>query len=226
MGGQEATARGSREYLRGALAASLERLRTDYVDVYYYHQPDGLTPIAETVAAMAELVDEGNVRAIGVSNVSVGQLEEAVEAAPVAAVQNHYSLLERGPEADVLPRSAELGVSFIPYFPLASGLLTGKYRRGEPAPAGTRLAGRSDALTDEAFDRIEALEEFARARGRTLLELAISGLASQPAVASVIAGATKPEQVRANAAAADWELDDTELEELSALGRDRGATAR
>ncbi len=125
----------------------------------------------------------------------------------------------------MLPRCAELGVSFIPYFPLASGLLTGKYRRGEPAPAGTRLEG-SDRLTDEAFDQIEALEEFASARGHSLLELAIAALASQPAVASVIAGATKPEQVQANAAAAEWELSAEELEELSSLERERGATGR
>src|SRR5256886_9993496 len=192
-------AKGTRDYMRGALAASLERLRTDYVDLYYYHQPDGMTPVAETIATMAELVDDGTVRAIGVSNFSVEQLDEAVEAGPVAALQNRYSLLERAPEADVLPRCAELGVAFIPFFPLASGLLTGKYRRGEPPPAGSRLEG-SDRLTDEAFDQVEALEEFASDHGHSLLELAIAGLASQPAVASVIAGATKPEQVRANPA--------------------------
>ena len=204
LGPDEGMARGSREYMRRALAASLERLRTDYVDVYYYHQPDGITPVAETVGAMRELVEEGRVRAIGVSNFSVEQLDEAVAAGPVAALQNHYSLLDRDAEADVLPRCAELGVGFVPYFPLSSGLLTGKYRRGEPPP-GTRLAGRPEALTDEVFDRVEALEAFAQARGHTLLELAIAGLASQPGVASVIAGATKPEQVRANAAA-EWEL--------------------
>ena len=225
MGGEEGTARGSRDYMRRALASSLERLRTDYVDLYYYHQPDGVTPIAETVAAMAELVEEGPVRAIGVSNFSVEQLDEAVEAAPVAALQNRYSLLEREAEADVLPRCAELGVGFIPYFPLASGLLTGKYSRGQPAPPGTRLEG-SDVLTDEAFDEIERLEEFASARGHTLLELAIAGLASQPAVVSVIAGATKPEQVRSNAAAGDWELGEDDLRELSELGRGRAATGR
>ena len=218
-------AKGTRDYMRGALAGSLERLGTDYVDLYYYHQPDGVTPVAETIAAMTELVEEGTVRAIGVSNFSAEQLDEAVEAGQVAALQNRYSLLERGAEADVLPRCAELGVSFIPYFPLASGLLTGKYRRGEPAPAGTRLEG-SDRLTDEAFDQIEALEEFASARGHSLLELAIAALASQPAVASVIAGATKPEQVQANAAAAEWELSAEELEELSSLERERGATGR
>jgi aryl-alcohol dehydrogenase-like predicted oxidoreductase len=216
---------GSREYMRRSIAGSLERLRTDHVDLYYYHRPDGETPIAETIAAMSELVEEGAVRAIGVSNFSVEQLDEAVEAGPVAALQNRYNLLERGAEADVLPRCEELGVSFIPYFPLASGLLTGKYRRGEAAPSGTRLEG-SDALADEAFDQVEALVEFARARGHTLLELAIAGLASQPAVASVISGATKREQVAANAAAGDWELSADELAELSAIGRDRGSTGR
>jgi aryl-alcohol dehydrogenase-like predicted oxidoreductase len=209
-------ARGSGQYLRRALEASLDRLRTDHLDVYYYHRPDEMTPVAETIAAMHELVEEGSVRAIGVSNFSVEQLDEAVAAGPVAALQNRYSLLVRDAEADVLPRCRELGIAFVPYFPLASGLLTGKYRRGAPAPAGTRLEG-SDVLTDEAFDKVETLEEFARARGHSLVELAIAGLASQPAIPSVIAGATKPEQVRANAAAGDWELDEAELEELSAL---------
>jgi len=205
---------GSRDYVRRAIAASLERLRTDHVDVYYYHRPDGVTPIAETVRAMVELVEEGTVRAIGVSNFTAEQLDEAVEAGPIAALQNRYSLLERGAERDVLPRCRELGVSFVPYFPLASGLLTGKYRRGEAPPPGSRLERRRDALSDEAFDRIELLQEFAEVRGRSLLELAIAGLASQPAIASVIAGATSPEQVRANAAAAEWELSGDELEEL------------
>jgi aryl-alcohol dehydrogenase-like predicted oxidoreductase len=217
--------RGTRDYLRRALAGSLERLRTDRVDLFYYHRPDGETPIAETIEAMHELVEEGSVRAIGVSNFSVEQLDAAVEAGPIAALQNRYSLLDRDAEADVLPRCAELGVSFIPYFPLASGLLTGKYRRGEPPPAGTRLEG-SDALTDEAFDVVEALDDFAQARGHTLLELAIAGLASQPAVASVIAGATRPDQVQANAMAAEWELGVDELAELSSIGRDREATGR
>jgi len=216
MGGEEGTARGTRDCMRRALEGSLERLRTDYVDLYYYHQPDDVTPIAETVAAMTELVEEGRVRAIGVSNFSVEQLNEAVAAGPVAALENRYSLLEREAEADVLPRCAELGVSFIPYFPLAGGLLTGKYRRGEPAPAGTRLEG-SDRLTDEAFDRVEKLEEFAQARGHTLLDLAIAGLASRPAVTSVISGATKPDQVRANASGGEWKLGAEELAELSSI---------
>jgi aryl-alcohol dehydrogenase-like predicted oxidoreductase len=215
--GMDDGARGTRDYVRRAIAASLERLRTNYVDLYYYHRPDGTTPIAETIRAIRELVDEGRVRAIGVSNFSATQLSEAVEAGPVAAIQNRYNLLERKADADVLPRSRELGVSFIPYFPLASGLLTGKYRRGEAAPAGSRLEGRPETLTDEAFDRIERFDEFAGARGHSLLELSIAGLASQPGIPSVISGATSPEQVRANAAAADWQLDEADLEELSAL---------
>jgi aryl-alcohol dehydrogenase-like predicted oxidoreductase len=208
---------GRREYVRRAIAASLERLATDYVDLYYYHRPDGVTPIAETIAALAELVDEGTVRAIGVSNFSVAQLDEAVQAGPVAALQNRYNLLERDAEKDVVPRCAELGVAFIPYFPLASGLLSGKYRRGEPPPAGSRLENRREALSDEAFDRIERLEDFASARSHSLLEAAIAGLASHPAVASVIAGATTAEQVRQNAAAAEWELGADELAELLSL---------
>jgi aryl-alcohol dehydrogenase-like predicted oxidoreductase len=208
---------GSRDYVRRAIASSLERLRTDHVDLYYYHRPDGVTPIAETVRAMLELVEEGSVGAVGVSNFTVEQLDPAVEAGPIAALQNRYNLLERAAEEEVLPRCLELGVSFVPYFPLASGLLTGKYRRGQPPPPGSRLENRPRVLTDEAFDRVERLEQFAEARGRSLLELAIAGLASQPAIASVIAGATTPEQVRANAAAADWELSGDELDELLRL---------
>jgi len=217
FGGGGSSPAGSRDFIRRSLDASLERLRTDYVDVYYYHRPDGVTPMAETIAALRELVEEGRVRAIGISNVSVGQVEEAVEAGPVAAVQNEYSLVERSVEADVLPRCRELGVGFVPYFPLASGLLTGKYRRGEPPPSGSRLEGRPERLTEEAFDRIEALEEFARARGHTLLELAIAALASEPGVASVISGATSPDQVQRNAAAADWELGENDREQLRQL---------
>jgi aryl-alcohol dehydrogenase-like predicted oxidoreductase len=203
---------GSPEYVRRAIDASLERLRTDYVDLYYYHRPDGVTPIAETIGAMHELVGAGKVRHLGISNVDAAQVRDAAAAAPVAVVQNQYSLLERGAEAEVLPVCEELGLGFVPYFPLASGLLTGKYRRGVPAPTGTRLAGRE--IDSKTFDRIETLERFAAARGHTLLELAIGALASQPAVVSVIAGATTPEQVRANAAAAPWRLTPEELAAL------------
>jgi aryl-alcohol dehydrogenase-like predicted oxidoreductase len=214
--------RGSRSYLRRAIDASLERLRTDHVDLYYYHRPDGVTPLAETLEAMHELVDEGKTRAIGCSNLSAAQLREADEFArtagkpQIAALQNRYSLLERAAEAEILPLCREYGIGFVPYFPLASGLLTGKYRRGEPPPAGSRLENRPEARADERLERVEALEAFATEHGHTLLELAIGGLASQPGVVSVIAGATTPEQVRANAAAS-WELTAVELAALAEL---------
>jgi aryl-alcohol dehydrogenase-like predicted oxidoreductase len=208
--GDGVTAGGAPDYVRRAVEASLERLRTDRVDLLYYHRPDGVTPLAETIGAMEELVREGKTRAIGCSNLDAAQLAEA--GTRIVALQNHYSLLERGDEAEVIPLCVELGVSYVPYFPLASGLLTGKYRRGEPAPAGTRLHG--EAIEAEECDRVEALERFARERGRTLLELAIAGLLSQPVIPSVIAGATRPEQVRANAAATEWRLSEEDLAEL------------
>ena len=212
---------GTRSYLRGALEASLERLRTDYVDLYYYHRPDGVTPLTETLAAQWELVDEGRVRAVGCSNLTAEQLREAADLASasgrpqIAALQNRYNLLERDVEDEILPLCRELGIGFIPYFPLASGVLTGKYRRGEPAPAGSRLESRPEAWTADRLDRVDALESFAEERGHTLLELAVGALASRPEVASVIAGATTPEQVRANAAAA-WQLTSDELGALAA----------
>ncbi len=207
---------GAPEYVEQALDASLARLRTDWVDVLYYHRPDGKTPIAQTIVAMQEQVEAGKVRFLGVSNFSAEQLREAVAAGQIAVLQNEYSLLHREPEREVLPACRELGVGFVPYFPLASGLLTGKYRRGEPAPEGTRLHG-GDRVERADWDRIERLERFAQERGHTLLELAIAALASAPGVVSVIAGATKPEQVRANAAAAEWRLSEAELAELSLL---------
>jgi aryl-alcohol dehydrogenase-like predicted oxidoreductase len=211
---------GSAEYAGRALRASLERLRTDHVDLFYYHRPDGKTPIAETLGAMQELVRDGLTRTIGCSNFSAEQLAEADELARAnggsprfAAVKNYYNLLERDAEQEELPAARRLGVAFVPYFPLQNGLLTGKYRRGEPKPEGTRLATRE--IEDEEFDRIEELESFARGLGHTLLELAIAALASQPGIPSVIAGATSAEQVRANAAAADWQLSP---DDLTALG--------
>ena len=212
---------GSGEYAGRALRASLERLRMDHVDLFYYHRPDGVTPLAETLGAMQELVAEGLTRAIGCSNFSAEQLAEADELAKAnggprfVAVQNQYSLLEREAEDDVLPAAQRLNVGFVPYFPLASGLLTGKYRRGEPRPQGTRLEGRE--IDDATFDRLEALEAFTLERGRSLLELAIAALASQPGVPSVIAGATSAEQVRQNAAAADWQLSADELADLARI---------
>ena len=210
--------RGSRAYLRRACDASLERLRTDRIDLFYYHEPDGVTPLAETVGALVELADEGKIRTYGVSNVDADQLREAAAAGDerLAAVQNEYSLLERDAEEAELPVARELGIAFIPYFPLASGLLTGKFRRGAPPPEGTRLAARPERLTDAVFDRLEALEAFAAERGHGLLDLAFAALTSQPDIASVIAGAMRPDQVARNAAAADWQLGE---EDEAALAR-------
>ena len=216
LSGDTGEARGARAYVRRACEASLERLRTDRIDLLYYHEPDGVTPIAETAGALAELADEGKIRAFGVSNVDAAQLREAAGDPRLAAVQNEYNVLEREAEVEVLPLARELGVGFVPFFPLASGMLSGKFRRGEPLPEGTRLSARPERFTDAVFDRLEALEAFAAERGRSLLELAIAALASEPGVASVIAGAMRPEQVAANTAAADWELSD---EERAALAR-------
>jgi aryl-alcohol dehydrogenase-like predicted oxidoreductase len=225
--GDGETARGARAYVRSALDASLERLQTDHVDLLYYHWPDEVTPIAETIAAMAELVSAGKVGAIGVSNLTLEQLDEAAQTAPIAALQNEYSLLARGPERELLPRCVELGIGFVPYYPLAAGLLTGKYRHGGLPPQGTRFAGReamaegtwvSDQVEASAatFALVDRLEEYAAGRGHSLLELAIAGLASRPGVASVIAGATSPAQVAANAVAGDWRLTPAELTEIPA----------
>ena len=214
---------GSRAYVRRAIDASLERLGRDHVDLYYYHRPDGVTPLDETLGAMHELVLEGKVRWLGLSNVEPDHLEQAAAFAeagnsPVVAVQNFFSLIHRDDEAEVLPLARKLGMGYIPYFPLESGLLTGKYRQGEPEPDGARLSGLNDGrLSEERLARVEELEAFATARGHTLLELAIGGLASIEGIPSVIAGATKPEQVRANVAAGNWQLSATELDELAAL---------
>jgi aryl-alcohol dehydrogenase-like predicted oxidoreductase len=212
--------RGSREYIMSAVEASLNRLRTDVIDFYWYHQPDGKTPISETLGALHELVQAGTVRAIGASNFSAGQLAEADAVAreegltPFVAVQNQYSLLVRDAERDVLPECERLGIGFVPYFPLASGLLTGKYRRDAPAPDGTRLSGRDQLATAQQWATLEALEAYAAERGATLLDVAIGGLLARPVVSSVIAGATRPEQVAANVAAAGWEPDEDDLAAL------------
>jgi aryl-alcohol dehydrogenase-like predicted oxidoreductase len=221
--GDGETARGSRAYVRKAIEGSLRRLRTDYVDLYQYHFPDRGTPFEQTFGALNELVDEGKARYVGHSNLHAAEVEQIDALArthgfarPVSA-QNRYSLLHREPEDELLPVCERLGIGVLPYFPLASGLLTGKYRRGQPPPEGTRLAGRDEVFTDETFDRLEALERYADGRGVTLLQVAIGGLAAQPAVASVIAGATKPEQVRANAAAGEWRPSPADLAALNEL---------
>jgi aryl-alcohol dehydrogenase-like predicted oxidoreductase len=212
--------RGSRDYIRWAVEASLRRLRTDVIDVYQMHEPDEETPIEDTLEALHELVQEGTVRHIGSSNYSAAQIEAADRVARehgltrFVAAQNHYSLVEREVEDEILPVCERLGIGMLPFFPLASGLLTGKYTRGEQATEG-RLAGRE--ITEERWDRLERLQQFAKAHDVPLLSVAIGGLAAMPAVASVIAGATKPEQVRANVAAGEWEPTADELAALKAL---------
>jgi aryl-alcohol dehydrogenase-like predicted oxidoreductase len=207
-----------------ACDASLKRLGTDRIDVYLLHQPDDATPIEDTLSAMSRLVDDGKVREIGCSNFSSKQLDEAADAAGehglrrFATVQNEYSLLHTDPRDEVLPACERLDMAFMPYFPLASGLLSGKYRRGEAPPPGSRLAGSQERLTDERFDLVERLAAFAEQRGHTILELALSWLASRSEVATVIAGATSPEQVRANTSAVGaWDLDGDDLAAVDEL---------
>ena len=215
--------RGARpDYIRRAVEDSLRRLETDRIDLYQLHTPDPETPIADTLEALNELVQAGKVREVGCSNFSAEQLREAEAAvqqgaARFVSLQNHYSLLYRDPERDVLPECERAGLAFLPYFPLANGLLTGKYRRGQPLPEGTRLNADSRQLTEENLAVVESLIAFAESRGHTLLELAFSWLAARPVVASVIAGATRPEQVRSNAAAVDWRLSAADLAEIDAI---------
>jgi aryl-alcohol dehydrogenase-like predicted oxidoreductase len=215
--------RGSAAYVRQAVDASLRRLRTDVIDLYWYHEPDGETPIEETLGALHELVQAGTVRAIGASNFSAEQIEEADRAARengltrFTAIQNEYSLLEREAESDVLPVCERLDLAFIPYFPLARGLLTGKYLRGQAGPEGARLSDRNQIATDREFETLERLAKFAEERDLRMVDVAIGALlARSPAVASVIAGATKPEQVQSNAAAARAQVDLSALDELLA----------
>jgi aryl-alcohol dehydrogenase-like predicted oxidoreductase len=211
-------------YVRRAVEDSLLRLGTDRIDLYQLHTPDPQVPIEDTLGALDELVQAGKVREIGCSNFSAEQLREAEEAtregaARFVSVQNEYSLLHRAPEQDVLPECERAGLAFIPYFPLANGLLTGKYRRDKDAPAGSRLdsARGERLLTDRNLDVVERLIGFSESRGRTILELAFSWLLTRPAVASVIAGATSSEQAKSNAAAAGLEPTDAELAEVDSI---------
>ncbi len=225
----ERTGGASAAYIGRAVEDSLRRLDTDRIDLYQLHFPDGSTPFDETLGALDELVRAGKVLEIGGSNFSAEQIDETSRIsadrgiARFQSVQNEYSLLRRGPERfGVIDACERNGLGFIPYFPLASGVLTGKYRRNQSPPDGTRLAGmpaerRDDALTDKVFDRVEALDAYARNQGHTLLELAIAWLLARPTVTSVIAGATRPEQVQANAAAAGWTLTDDNLREIDAV---------
>src|SRR6476620_1198126 len=200
--------RGNPDYIQWAVEGSLRRLRTDVIDVYQMHRPDPETPILETLGALNDLVHDGKVRWIGSSNFSAEQIEAAEEVSRGAgfhrfvSAQNHYSLVEREAEDEVLPTCERLGIGFLPYFPLASGLLTGKYRRGEEATEG-RLAGRE--IPEARWDRAEGLRGYAGARDNWMLETAVGGLLAMPRVRCVIAGATKPEQVRAHVAAGAWE---------------------
>jgi aryl-alcohol dehydrogenase-like predicted oxidoreductase len=214
------------DYLRRALDDSLRRLGTDVIDLYQLHQPDPDVPIADTLAVLDEAVKTGKVREIGCSNFSAGQLREAEAATPSGAarfvsVQNEYNLFHREPEPEVLAECERQGLAFIPFFPLASGLLTGKYRKGQPLPKGTRIKpgqGRfAELLSDESLDRVERLIAFAESRGHTLLELAFAWLLARPVVASVIAGATSPQQVKSNAGAAGWQLTAEDLAEIDRI---------
>jgi aryl-alcohol dehydrogenase-like predicted oxidoreductase len=218
---------GSRRYIVRAVEASLTRLGADHVDLLQMHRFDDETPLDETLRALDDLISAGKVRYIGNSNYAGWQIADADwmarggQFARFVSAQNNYSLLERSVAHEVLPACERFGLGFLPFFPLASGLLTGKYRRGAPPPEGTRLAAwgarGAQALSDRNFDRVEALEGWARERNRGLLDLAFAWLLGQPVVSSVIAGATSPEQVSANAATAEWRLTPEEVAEVTAL---------
>lgn len=219
--GKDASAR----YIQTAVEASLRRLKTDYIDLYQLHVPDPETPIEETLEVLDQLVKAGKVREVGSSNFSVEQIQAAEAAvkpgaARFVSVQNEYSLLKRQDEQAVLPECALLGIAYLPYFPLASGLLTGKYRRGRELPEGTRITNNPNPsrwLNEENLAKVEALATFAEAQGHTLLELAFSWLLTRPQVASVIAGAMKPEQIQSNAASVGWQLSPSELAEVDKI---------
>jgi aryl-alcohol dehydrogenase-like predicted oxidoreductase len=217
--GPAAGAKGSRSYIKVAVERSLTRLKTDYIDLYQLHTPDPVTPIDETIAALDDLVTEGKVRYLGHSNLAGWQVADAAHAAastgraPFVSAQNHWSLLERGAEREVVPAARHFGVGLLPFFPLANGLLTGKVRKGQGIPANSRLAEprRAGYVTDAKLDKVEALIAWGQDHGVSILEIAIGGLAAQPGCSSVIAGATSPEQVKANAAAGEWEPTEDEL---------------
>jgi aryl-alcohol dehydrogenase-like predicted oxidoreductase len=219
-------ARGSRAYIRRAVERSLRRLQTDWIDLYQHHYPDPETPIEETLDALAQLVREGKVRYIGSSNIRAWQIGEAHWRARergvpgFVSVQRSYSLLDRSVELELVPACAHYGVGVLPFFPLASGLLTGKYRRGEPVPSGSRMAHFEWAqkqLTSDQFEIVEKLQAFAAERGVSLLHVAMGWLAAQLTVGSVIAGATSPEQVRANVAAASWTPSESDLTSIDGI---------
>ena len=225
LNGNDFGARGSRRYVVRAVEASLRRLETDYIDLYQLHEPDPATPIEETLGALDDLVHAGKVRYLGNSNFAGWQIADADWTAragnltPFISAQNRYSLLQHQVEAEVVPACEQFGLGLLPFFPLDSGLLSGKYRRGETPPDGTRLSlDRYQRFLDDAdWDVIEALTAFGAERGHSLLEVAIAGLAARPAVTSVIAGATSAEQVQANAAAGSWQLGADDLAALETI---------
>ncbi len=226
LNGPDHGARGARRYIARAVEASLRRLGTDHIDLYQMHEPDPGTPIDETLAALDDLVTAGKVRYLGNSNFAGWQIADADWTASsqgrtrFISAQNHYSLLERSVEAEVIPACERFGLGMLPFFPLANGLLTGKYKRGEVPPAGSRLAGGgryAERLAAANWDTIEAIEGYAAERGLSMLQVAIGGLAARPAVTSVIAGATTPDQVRANAEAGAWQPTDEDLDALDAI---------
>ena len=227
--GPASGSRGGRSYIKIAVEKSLRRLRTDYIDLYQLHTPDPATPIEETIAALGDLVTEGKVRYIGHSNLSGWQLADAAHKAlaagrtPFISAQNHWSLLERDAEAEVVPAARHFGLGVLPYFPLANGMLTGKVRRGQEPPAGSRIAARQALITPDRLDKVEALIAWGAQRGVSLLEIAIGGLAAQPGCASVIAGATTPEQVKANAAAGEWQPSAEDLTQIDAIAPPPGS---
>ncbi|TWF94539.1 aldo/keto reductase [Saccharopolyspora dendranthemae] len=221
--GPDFGARGSRRYVRRAVESSLRRLATDWIDLYQLHRPDPLTPLEETLSVLDDLVREGKIRYVGHCNLAGWQVADASWTATSAGLtapvssQHHYSLLSREVEREVVPAAQRFGLGLLPYFPLANGLLTGKYRRDQIPPADSRLAGRAQLLTEAPWDRIEKLRLFAEQRGITMSTVALGWLAARSPVASVIAGATSPEQVQANAQAANWSPDDADLATLNAL---------
>jgi aryl-alcohol dehydrogenase-like predicted oxidoreductase len=218
--GVAAGAKAGRSYIRRAVEESLRRLQTDYIDLYQLHTPDPVTPIGETLEALSDLVREGKVRYIGHSNFAGWQIAEAAHVAealgavPFISAQNEWSLLERRVEAEVVPAAVHYGLGVLPYFPLANGLLTGKVRRATGVPEGSRLASRPERVTEDYLDAVERLAAWGEAHGRSVLEIGVGALAAQPGCASVIAGATSPEQVRANAAAGAWAPTALELAQI------------
>jgi aryl-alcohol dehydrogenase-like predicted oxidoreductase len=223
MAGSDEKSRGSRRYVIPAVETSLKRLKTDWIDLLWMHEPDPSTPIEETFAALEDLRRQGKVRHLGASNFSSAELEAAAAAAKklgipgFIATQDEYSLIARQYETTLAPALAKLGLGLVPYFPLGGGALTGKYRKSAPLPEGTRHASGSSKFLDPHWDRIEALHQFAETRGHTLVELAMSWLAAKPLVASIIAGATRPEQVDANVVSVNWKLTPAEISEVDKI---------